>query len=429
MGDRRRPDGCSSTWAAPRRGPRSCRASCGRSGSWRPSRGCSCRWTGSSTTTSPRWTSAGSPGASSTPTRAVGIWDRIVAEAGAWSGTVLISHELFASATKEQAARAIASFGDDTEVHVVVTARDLVRQIPAEWQEHVKHRSTKTLPEFVDDLRRRHRRGRAGSGRCRTSRTCVDRWGSTLPPAQVHVVTVPPAGADPGTLWDRFATLLGLDPGSFDTQASRANTSLGVEQAELLRRVNGALGDRVPLPGPVPAGRQEPARPQDPRRPSGHPADPGPADHGVRAPAVPGDRRAAHLHGGRRGRATSRSWCPSRSPHGRWPRNRSSPRPTRSSCRRASPPWRGCSTRWRTGGRSGATRSWSGTSSAPPLRFALIQASERRPLLRKARNVYRRRTLITERLSKPLRRRQMSAPSSSSGRPRPRGRGPTRPRS
>jgi hypothetical protein len=68
----------------------------------------------------------------------------------------------------------------------------------------------------------------------------------------VHVVTVPSAGADPGTLWDRFATLIGLDPGSFDTRQSRSNTSLGVEQAELGRRVNAELGDRVRLPGPYP---------------------------------------------------------------------------------------------------------------------------------------------------------------------------------
>jgi 1,2-phenylacetyl-CoA epoxidase PaaB subunit len=40
-----------------------------------------------------------------------------------------------------------------------------------------------------------------------------------------------------------------------------------------------------------------------------------------------------------------------------------------------------------------------------PLRFALVQASERRPLLRKARDVYRRRTWITERLSGSARRR------------------------
>jgi hypothetical protein len=185
------------------------------------------------------------------PARAVGIWGRLVEEARAWPGTTLVSHELFASATAEQAADAIASFGAGTEVHVVLTARDLVRQIPAEWQEHVKHRSTKTLPEFVHDLRQDDE-GTSWFWRVQDFGDVVARWGATLPPSRVHVVTVPPAGADPGTLWHRFADLLGLDPDSFDTERSRANTSLGVEQAELLRRVNAGLGDRVQLPGPYP---------------------------------------------------------------------------------------------------------------------------------------------------------------------------------
>ena len=185
------------------------------------------------------------------PARALGIWDRLVKEARAWPGTTLVSHELFASATAEQAAKAIASFGDDTEVHVVLTTRDLVRQIPAEWQEHVKHRSTKTLPEFVDELRA-DVEGTSWFWRVQDFADVVDRWGRTLPASRVHVVTVPAAGADPGTLWDRFATLIGLDPDSFDTRQSRSNTSLGVEQAELLRRVNAELGDRVRLPGPYP---------------------------------------------------------------------------------------------------------------------------------------------------------------------------------
>ena len=37
---------------------------------------------------------------------------------------------------------------------------------------------------------------------------------------------------------------------TFTTTGLRANTSLGYEQAELLRRVNAELGDRLPLPGP-----------------------------------------------------------------------------------------------------------------------------------------------------------------------------------
>jgi len=65
------------------------------------------------------------------------------------------------------------------------------------------------------------------------------------------VVTVP-RDAAPDLLWTRFATLVGLDPARFELESSPANTSLHAEQAELLRRVNTQLGDRLPMPGPYP---------------------------------------------------------------------------------------------------------------------------------------------------------------------------------
>jgi hypothetical protein len=185
------------------------------------------------------------------PARARGMWDRLVGEALAWDGNVLISHELFAGATIDQARRAMEALAGRAEVHVVVTARDHVRQISAEWQEHVKHRSAATFADFVRDVR---------DDTARTSwfwqvqdyAALLERWGAGLPPERLHVVTVPAAGSDPTTLWDRFAGLLGVDPGAFDTELERSNSSLGVEQAELLRRVNVELGDRLPLPGPYP---------------------------------------------------------------------------------------------------------------------------------------------------------------------------------
>jgi len=185
------------------------------------------------------------------PERAVGIWQQVVEEAEAWPGTVLVSHELFAAATAEQAERAVAAFSPDTEVHVVLTARDLVRQIPAEWQEHVKHRSTKTFGEFVDDLRA-DTEGKSWFWKVQDYAGVLERWSKAVPVERLHVVTVPPSGADAGLLWVRFASLLGLDPASFETTSSRSNPSLGVEQTELLRRFNAALGDRLPLPGPYP---------------------------------------------------------------------------------------------------------------------------------------------------------------------------------
>lgn len=186
------------------------------------------------------------------PPRAVGIWDRLVAEALAWEGTVLISHELFAAASKKQVRAALAPLIEGgAEVHVVLTARDLVRQITAEWQEHVKHRSTVTFADFVSDLRADTAR-KSWFWRVQDFARVLDRWAQALPPEHVHVVTVPPKGTPGSVLWERFATLLGLDAAAFDLDIGRANTSLGAESAEVLRRVNLQLGERLPLPGPYP---------------------------------------------------------------------------------------------------------------------------------------------------------------------------------
>ena len=185
------------------------------------------------------------------PARAVGMWDRVVNQTKGRSDTVLISHELFAPATVEQARRAVTSWGPDAEVHVVLTARDLARQITAEWQEHVKHRSTASFPDFVRSLREDESRT-TWFWQVQDFAGVLERWGSALPPERVHVVTVPPAGGATTLLWERFAGLLGLDPQPFDLEKGRSNSSLSLDAAEVLRRVNAELGERLPLPGPYP---------------------------------------------------------------------------------------------------------------------------------------------------------------------------------
>jgi hypothetical protein len=180
-----------------------------------------------------------------------GSWQRLVDEVRAWSGgSSIVSHELLAGADAEHARAAVAALSP-AEVHVVYTARDLARQIPAEWQEHVKHRSTIGITQFVRAV---VNRGPAANWfwQVQDPVGVLGRWGADLPPEQVHLVTVPPKGADPGLLWSRFAATLRLDPTSFDLDIERSNESLGAAQAEVLRRVNLALGERLPFPGPYP---------------------------------------------------------------------------------------------------------------------------------------------------------------------------------
>ena len=69
----------------------------------------------------------------------------------------------------------------------------------------------------------------------------LERWGNGLPPAQVHVVTVPRPGGPPGELWQRFCTVLGIDPAWAPREGSRRNPSIGVAESTLLRRLNARL--------------------------------------------------------------------------------------------------------------------------------------------------------------------------------------------
>ena len=76
----------------------------------------------------------------------------------------------------------------------------------------------------------------------------LERWGEGLPSAQVHVVTAPGPGAARDELARRFCDVLGVDPARLRVEQARSNSSLGFTQAELLRQVNLALGDRLPKP-------------------------------------------------------------------------------------------------------------------------------------------------------------------------------------
>ena len=180
--------------------------------------------------------------------QAVGAWDRLAAQVRAWEGhTVVVSHEILGTASRTQVARALASLTEgspETEVHLVLSARDLVRQVPAEWQENVKHRRVRTYGTFLEELRDPGRDSEVAQWFWGVQELpdVLDRWGSTLPPERVHVVTVPQPGAGPLVLWERFAALFGLDPTAYPP-SERANVSLGVPESEMVRRLNTRLND------------------------------------------------------------------------------------------------------------------------------------------------------------------------------------------
>jgi hypothetical protein len=181
---------------------------------------------------------------------AVGAWDRLASQVRAWPGTAIVSHEILATASRVQVKRALESLDSgDTEIHVVLSARDLVRQIPAEWQENIKHRRTVTYGDFLKHLQDPTRRKGEASWFWGVQEVpdILDRWGATLPRDHVHLVTVPPPGSSHHLLWQRFSRVLGLDPSEFVLEDDvRTNASLGVTEAAVVRRLNEQVAEIVP---------------------------------------------------------------------------------------------------------------------------------------------------------------------------------------
>ena len=178
-----------------------------------------------------------------------GEWDILARQARQAPRVAVISHELFSAADPEQADRAVRSL-QPAEVHVVITVRDMASLLPAEWQETVKHRNTRTWEDWLGDVIDRESadpdRRQFWFWRVHDTVAIGRLWAQHVPPERIHVITMAPRGKGTSLLWQRFATLIGADPGSADLSRARPNASLGLAEIEFLRRLNGALPAEVP---------------------------------------------------------------------------------------------------------------------------------------------------------------------------------------
>lgn len=181
--------------------------------------------------------------------RVKGSWAGLCREARAFDGTTVFSNELFSNAGPAEVETALRELRG-LEVHLVVTARDLARQLPAEWQEGIKHGRGLRFKPFLDrmlDPARSHDHAQK-FWRHQDLAELLDRWGAGLPPEHVHVITAPPPGAPRDLLWRRFCEVLEVDPSIAQFPEVGANTSLGVTAIDVLRRVNRQIrrGDNPP---------------------------------------------------------------------------------------------------------------------------------------------------------------------------------------
>ena len=123
----------------------------------------------------------------------------------------------------------------------MVTAREPLGLFTASWQEYVKNRGVIPMSEYSvgtsDDP------SDVWNWRGLDLRLVLERWAPAFPAERVHVLPLPGPSAPEREIWDRFARLVGADPDSVDLGRSFPNASMGVAEAETLRRINLHLAD------------------------------------------------------------------------------------------------------------------------------------------------------------------------------------------
>lgn len=170
-------------------------------------------------------------------------WTTLADQVREHDGDVFLSNEILSLRTRRKIAELVAALGP-AEVHVMVTARDLAKVIPSQWQEGTANRQTLTWaayagsicadeppdPDISDRFWRRH-----------DIPAILSRWLESVPKERTTLVTVPPGGAA-GVLAKRCGAALGVDFSDFEEPAS-SHESLGAYSAELMRRLNSQLDE------------------------------------------------------------------------------------------------------------------------------------------------------------------------------------------
>jgi hypothetical protein len=176
-----------------------------------------------------------------------GQWPKMMRTIEAWPGhTAILSQEFLAASEPADVRRVVEGLGD-RPVTVIITARDLLRIIPSQWQTSVRSNARMSFADFVDTVLAPPEATSTKRGsifwRSHDLGSIAEMWAEVAGPENVVMVTVPPPGGPPDLLWRRFAAVVGLDPDAFDaTPDANANVSLSYSTVEMLRDVNKHLG-------------------------------------------------------------------------------------------------------------------------------------------------------------------------------------------
>lgn len=177
-----------------------------------------------------------------------GSWGGLVEEVHGWTGRAAVVSMEFLSFAEPAKAREIVNSLAPAEVRVVLAVRDLARVIPASWQETMQNWHTWTWEEYLEEIMA-DPPPRTDAGRDFWKQQDIPRmlrtWGTAVPADRIFVVTLPPSGSSSDLLWQRFCTVLDIDPRGYDMRLGGQNESLGIASAELMRRINLASQEQV----------------------------------------------------------------------------------------------------------------------------------------------------------------------------------------
>ena len=170
------------------------------------------------------------------------LWDDFVDEARSFDGITVCSSEFFAESSDEVAERIIDRIGLEN-VHVVVTLRNFAKILPSAWQQILKSGYEFGYVHWLENV--------LGSGELEPKSQVfwnrhrhdevVTRWAKLLGSDRVTVVVVDES--DRESIYRDFESLTGLPNGTLlKNRSTPLNRSLSLAEAELLRRVNTAVG-------------------------------------------------------------------------------------------------------------------------------------------------------------------------------------------
>ena len=169
-----------------------------------------------------------------------GDWAQLMTRVRRASGRVVLSHEILSACSAEQASQAMRDLRA-AEVHLVYSARDVARQLPADWQEGLKYQKAWSFKRYVRKAKKASRRDSSmWFWRTQSLPDVLNRWAQGLPPEHVHLVTAPHEPG-PDELWRRYCRAFGIDPEWAPRDSEQTNVSIGVDEAALMRALNARL--------------------------------------------------------------------------------------------------------------------------------------------------------------------------------------------